>query len=455
MCIRDSYNVGITAEVPNTLNPTSTCPVFGNVGVCIPLAALFTYDIINCSTVIFEDLSSYILDNPANAITDWYWDFGDGNTSTVPSPTHNYAGGGTYTVKLIVTAAGINCTATFTQNVAIGSVGLPTITLEDPVCVSEPAEHSAAAINAISYNWTFPDGVAFDGPTIEHTFTSVPIGNTITVTATDINGCSQTSTANITVNPTPGDALTPDVQIICPLPGNTTIQATPGFDTYQWYDAGGILTGETQDFLTAGPGSYSVEVTNAFGCSNTSGPVDVQLLPEISPAITGPTLICGSGPAEFALPGPYSNIKWLSDDGSGPMSTVSPTLTLNGNPGDIYSVTALFTDQYGCNQSSLTLVVEWAEEVQFDLTSPNDPACAGDAILIEVNPVQAGVNYNWSTGDTGADIVVYNAGVYSATGINAQGCSHTATFEVNPAPDLCMVPTGCCENCGPDSLCAP
>lgn len=34
------------------------------------------------------------------------WDFGDGNTSTSPSPMHTYAEGGTYTVALTVTNAG-------------------------------------------------------------------------------------------------------------------------------------------------------------------------------------------------------------------------------------------------------------------------------------------------------------------------------------------------------------
>jgi PKD repeat protein len=36
----------------------------------------------------------------------FYWDFGDGNTSTLPNPVHNYSSPGDYSVRLI---AGTNC----------------------------------------------------------------------------------------------------------------------------------------------------------------------------------------------------------------------------------------------------------------------------------------------------------------------------------------------------------
>ena len=35
--------------------------------------------------------------------TSWFWDFGDGETSTVKNPTHKYVEAGSYTVTLTVT----------------------------------------------------------------------------------------------------------------------------------------------------------------------------------------------------------------------------------------------------------------------------------------------------------------------------------------------------------------
>jgi YD repeat-containing protein len=50
-------------------------------------------------TVNFTDLSTY---NP----TSWWWNFGDGSTSTLRNPSHTYRNPGTYTVSLTATNAG-------------------------------------------------------------------------------------------------------------------------------------------------------------------------------------------------------------------------------------------------------------------------------------------------------------------------------------------------------------
>jgi len=41
--------------------------------------------------------------DPDGTIVSWYWDFGDGSTSTVQNPTHRYLTAGTYVVSLTVT----------------------------------------------------------------------------------------------------------------------------------------------------------------------------------------------------------------------------------------------------------------------------------------------------------------------------------------------------------------
>lgn len=66
-----------------------------------PISADFSF-VDNNGTVSFTDLST-------NA-TSWFWDFGDGNTSTVQNPTHTYGTNGPFTVTLTVNGQA-NCTA--------------------------------------------------------------------------------------------------------------------------------------------------------------------------------------------------------------------------------------------------------------------------------------------------------------------------------------------------------
>ncbi|MBN1148022.1 MAG: PKD domain-containing protein, partial [Anaerolineales bacterium] len=68
-------------------------------------------------TVTFSDQSSY-------SPTTWLWDFGDGITSTVQSPTHTYMSAGTFTVTLTVS----------------NDLGQDTIVMPDYIKVNAPTE---------------------------------------------------------------------------------------------------------------------------------------------------------------------------------------------------------------------------------------------------------------------------------------------------------------------------
>ncbi|MGB1072697.1 MAG: PKD domain-containing protein [Flavobacteriales bacterium] len=451
------YNVVVTTSAPNLTPPPASCPIGDDVEVCVPLAADFSFEIIQCNEVEFTDNSSYIATSPGHEITQWEWDFdGDGVVdATGQNPgNHTYTGGGaSYTVTLTVTSQN-GCQATATAIVTIGSVGAPTITLDSPVCVGVPHTHTASATNAVNLIWSFPDGSAFEGSPFQHTFTSIPATNTVTVTAVDSQGCEQEATATITVHPEPSDpfAATLD-EIVCFDPGTADIQADPGFSSYAWSDANGPIPSATSNVLSgAGAGEYFVTVTDANGCPRTSGPVTVQVLPDLSPAILGPSVLCGSDLANFSTLAGFYSYTWFVD---GVQSSNALSLNnVSGTPGQTRTIELVVTDADNCIHTA-TLDVEWVDDVQFSLTSPNTPPCAGTGVLIEVTPADPNVDYTWNTGATGTSIVAQNAGLYTATGVNANGCVHTAAFEVLPPPDLCEVPSGCHEDCYAQLVCAP
>ena len=63
----------------------------------------------------------HVIDHSTGSGLSYFWDFGDGHTSTNQSPTHTYAGNGPYWLCLTVSNA--NCTNTYCDSVAIDSSG--------------------------------------------------------------------------------------------------------------------------------------------------------------------------------------------------------------------------------------------------------------------------------------------------------------------------------------------
>ena len=436
------YPVVITGTIPDQAG--GVCEVSQLLEACVPLAADFDFDYVGCSLVDFTDFSTYIAD-PGNEIDTWSWDFGGYGSSSMEDPSFDFPVSGTIPVTLTVTNDN-GCVASITQNVVIGSVGAPVISISpSPVCAGQPAYFDAPATGAVFWTWDFGDGATFFGPNPEHTYIS---GGTYTVSVTveDVEGCTRTETIDLVVYPgVPEMEITaaPDFTI---CEGETTTLSVPSGYTYLWSN------GDTGNTTDVGEGTYSVDVTDADGCMLSLGPVEVQEIQSPDATIFGSPILCDGNSTMLQTTFEAGNTyQWLSNgvDDIGTASSVTIDASQIGN-----SITVTVTNSFGCSTVSDPIVISAGVSPVFTLTASPDN-CEGTPSTISISPIDPDVVYTWSTGDTGTSIVTSQAGDYTVTATNTlTGCSSSQSITFVPAPEICTLPPGCYTACYFDEICA-
>lgn len=220
--------------------------------------------------VHFTDLSS-------PPPTSWLWDFGNGNTSTQQNPIHLYTSPGTYTVTLTASYAG-SCQAeeVKTDYVTIG--GIPFVSFapdqtagcETPFTVNFDNNSVGAGL---SYDWDFGDGATSTDTDPSHTYTANGV-YTVTLTATNPQGCSNSQNATIDITETTADFL-PDVFGFCtPLEVNFTdlSNSATAIVSYEWDFGDGNTSADanpTHVYQDTGRFTVTLIIGNALGCVDT------------------------------------------------------------------------------------------------------------------------------------------------------------------------------------------
>ncbi|MFK5855058.1 MAG: PKD domain-containing protein, partial [Bacteroidota bacterium] len=142
-------------------------------GVC--QAMFFTYpDSSGYLTVNFMDMS--YVESPSGIPDTWYWEFGDGNSSTEQNPTHTYYVEGDYDVCLSITSqyGDVNCESTECQITMVGDFDPGCFTWYEYQEIGDLSVDFQAYLDGgyyAEYTWDFGDGTTGTGATITHTYT--------------------------------------------------------------------------------------------------------------------------------------------------------------------------------------------------------------------------------------------------------------------------------------------
>ena len=219
------------------------------------------------------------------------WSTGE-STQTITVSTS-----GTYSVD-VTNPSG--CTASDAINVNVNASPLVTVPSINICDGDAAATFNATAANAITYLWSG------NGSGTSATITGTAAGD-YTVQVTDINGCLNSATGTLTVNALP--IVSVDDRIICQGGGVSMIATAPTATTYLWSN-NGSGTNSATTAVTAG--NYTVAVTDANGCTNTTTGV---LTVNANPIVTvdggfqvNYDILDGNVPLAFGLPsgGTYS-----------------------------------------------------------------------------------------------------------------------------------------------------
>ena len=175
---------------------------FSNSYAQSPVASFTTIDSIGCApfSITFNNTS-------ANANV-FYWDFGNGNTSSLPNPNTIYINSGTYTVTLIAgnSTSGLSDTLVATNyfNIVPDPISSFTVNQTSGCLTGNSFNFTNNSINATTYTWDFGDGNFSTLTNPSHTYAS-PGTYTIKLIAKNNFGCENISIQNnyITVHPTP------------------------------------------------------------------------------------------------------------------------------------------------------------------------------------------------------------------------------------------------------------
>ncbi|MEX2484084.1 MAG: PKD domain-containing protein, partial [Brumimicrobium sp.] len=246
--------------------------------------------------------------NTTTGATSYFWDFGDGNTSTAAEPSHTYTTYGTFDVVFIATGAN-GCTLSDTIEVVFErfvSASLNLDATEYSGCAPfEMTTLQNNSNNANTFVWDFGDGTPpYTTTNIAPPNHNYTIPGTYTISLTASNNCN---TANATISPIvivgkPETEFNPSITNGCAPEtisfNNNSTGASPA-NAYDWDMGNGntytnTVTPPSQTYDESGVYTITLTASNACGDSTISqnitldtipiAEIDVDPLEECSPA---------------------------------------------------------------------------------------------------------------------------------------------------------------------------
>jgi len=456
-----NWNFG-NGNTSNIQNPTEVFTSAGFYNVILSVIdnnsctnTLFSTNYIEVDN-ISSDFDAQILSgcNPLNTtfndlsitnytITDWNWDFGDGNTSNIQNPNHLYSSSGYYDVSLQITND-LGCVAsqTFSNYIQVADppqtdfVANPLISCAGSVINFSDQSTTPTVID--SWLWDFGDGTISNTQNPNHSYNIIGTYDVTLITSTI--GCSDTFVLNDYIEIIePTAFFSPTFNCVDPLLVDFS-DLSLGADNVSWDFGDGtnsIQANPTHIFPSRGIYNVTLSASNTTtGCIH-----DFVRTIKITEPIANFTYLINSNNSLEDSVGcrPHqAHLENLSQDCS-----FYRVIWENSYIGfgrldhrfdsvGTFDVKMIITDIHGCKDTFLHQNMYYIKDVEADFEVTNVLGC--DSMLVEFNDLTSPQSsIEWEFGDGGTSnllqpqYIYYNPGFYDVTlyAESSYGCKDT------------------------------
>ena len=359
------------------------------------------------------------------------WSSSDPSVATVVSGTGAVTAISAGTTNITYTVNGCNGPAVAFQALTVNSTPLLTVTGINLTCFNICNGNAIATVAGGNplYRYTWSSGISDTIAATVDTLKALCIGG-YTVTVTDANGCSDTDSITLT-QPTQivPNITTGNISCVGVCDGLSESSPTGGTApyTFQWN------TGSVDTLITnLCPGTYTVIVTDALGCTNSLPDTIVQAATVLSNAIiTNATCGLCDGQVVLVPSGGIAPYTFLWGNGQ----TTDTTTNLCAG---LYSVN--ITDSAGCSSSYSIPISNPGGPTSATITSTNI-SCFGlsDGTVTAVTPVGGTPPYSYlwiQGGQTTPTLSGLVAGVYYVQIADSVGCSLIDSVTITEPPQV-------------------
>ncbi|MCI4667573.1 MAG: PKD domain-containing protein [Bacteroidia bacterium] len=405
-------------------------------------------------TIVCRGGSLQFTDQSDSLVNGFFWEFGDGDTSSLPNPIHTYDSVGTFTVSLTAFSDTNSCSRTFTRNVTVLPLPDPGFSLSDTVLCPFQT-FSATADSAGFYLWEVGNGnqiTTYTTRNIIHFFDSA---GTYNVKLTFSNGtCEDSLVRRVEVFPQPTSAFELLADTLCgrfstiSLNDSSTTNTT-GPLAYAWYVRNGpdtlrnsMLNNPSFNLDTTGTYQVGLVSSNLFGCTDTLE-LPVTILPQpMADLGVSDTAGCVPFAVSFTdLSTGNSNQNWLINGNAFTGPLVNFTYNMEG-----IDTVILMVDTAGFCFDTTSAIIQTSENPKVFFTVSDSQFCGTANSTVSFTNLSGSLlpmTFAWNFGD-GSPISTEVNPVHTYTAIgryevklvvtNSFGCQDSFASFVNVYP---------------------